>query len=324
MTFIRTLIAAAVGTAVLASPLAAVAADAYPTKPIRLVVPFGPGGGTDIVGRLVAPYLSAKLGQQVIVENRAGAGGAIGSNMVAKGAPDGYTILFTDTARTIGPYMQKDLAFDISKDLEPLGLIAGTPLLLLANPNIPVKSFTDLITYAKANPGKLNYGSSGNGTPQHFAVELLKAASGIDITHVPYKGAAAVVTDAVGGQVDLASATPAPSAEFIRTERLRPLVVMEPKRLASLPNVPAAAEKYPDVVLSIWFGLMVASGTDPAIRKKLETAVNEVAANPEYIEKLRTAGFEPNSENAGQFKARIERELKLFGDVAKKAGIKPE
>ena len=300
------------------------ASDTYPSKPIRFVVPFGPGGGTDIVARLVAPYLSERLGQIVVVENRAGAGGAIGSNMVAKSAPDGYTLLFADSARTIGPYMQKDLPFDFAKDFSPIGLMALTPLLLLANPNAPVKSFDELITYAKANPGKLTYGSSGNGTPQHFAVELLKAAADIDLTHVPYKGAAAVVNDAVGGQISLASATYGPSAEFIKADRLRPLAVMEPKRLAALPNVPTAAEKYPDVIMSIWFGIVVPAGVDPAIRKRLETALAEVVANPEYTEKLRTAGFEKTTETSEQFRTRIDRELKVFGDVARKAGIKPE
>jgi tripartite-type tricarboxylate transporter receptor subunit TctC len=244
--------------------------------------------------------------------------------MVAKSAPDGYTLLFADSARTIGPYMQKDLPFDFAKDFSPIGLIALTPLLLLANPSAPVKSFDELITYAKANPGKLTYGSSGNGTPQHFAVELLKATAGIDLTHVPYKGAAAVVNDAVGGQINLASATYGPSAEFIKADRLRPLAVMEPKRLAALPNVPAAAEKYPDVVMSIWFGIVVPVGVEPAVRKRLETALAEVVANPEYTEKLRAAGFEKTTETSEQFRARIDRELKVFGDVAHKAGIKPE
>ncbi len=300
------------------------AAESYPTRPIRFVVPFGPGGGTDIVARLVAPYLSAELGQQVIVENRPGAGGVVGSNMVAKGPADGYTILFADSARTIAPSMQKDLPFDITKDLDPLGLIAGTPLLLLANPDAPVKTFDQLLSYAKANPGKLNYGSSGNGTPQHFAVELLKSASGINLVHVPYKGAAAVVADAVGGQIHLASATYAPSVEYIRSHRLIPLLVMEPTRLPALPDTPAAAERFPEVVMSIWFGIMVPPGLNPAIKTKLEGAVKKVTANPEYTQKLRAAGFELANESAEQMRARIQREVKLFADITRKAGIKPE
>lgn len=236
-------------------------ADTFPSRPIRFVVPFGPGGGTDIVARLIAPYLSAELGQQVVVENRPGAGGVIGSNMVAKGPADGYTILFADSARTIAPSMQKDLPFDIARDLDPIGLIGGTPLLLLAHPQAPVKTLDELVKYAKSNPGKLTYGSSGNGTPQHFAVELLKSAAGIDLVHVPYKGAAAVVADAVGGQINLASATYAPSAEYIRGNRLLPLTVMEPRRLPALPEVPAAAERYPEVIMSIWFGIMLPMGS---------------------------------------------------------------
>ncbi|MDX3905257.1 MAG: tripartite tricarboxylate transporter substrate binding protein [Pigmentiphaga sp.] len=299
-------------------------ADTFPSRAIRFVVPFGPGGGTDIVARLIAPYLSAQLGQQVVVENRPGAGGVIGSNMVAKGPADGYTILFADSARSIAPSMQKDLPFDITKDLDPIGLIAGTPLLLLAHPQAPVKTLDELIRYAKANPGKLTYGSSGNGTPQHFAVELLKSASGIDLVHVPYKGAAAVVADAVGGQINLAAATYAPSVEYIKSKRLIPLTVMEPKRLPALPEVPAAAEHYPEVVMSIWFGIMLPVGVDPAVRTKLVDAVKAVVANPEYAEKLRAAGFEPMRESAEEMKTRIAREVKLFGEVARKAGITPE
>jgi len=303
---------------------APVRADTFPSRPIRFVVPFGPGGGTDIVARLIAPYLSAELGQQVVVENRPGAGGVIGSNMVAKGPADGYTILFADSARTIAPSMQKDLPFDIARDLDPIGLIGGTPLLLLAHPQAPVKTLDELVKYAKANPGRLTYGSSGNGTPQHFAVELLKSAAGIELVHVPYKGAAAVVADAVGGQINLASATYAPSAEYIRSNRLLPLTVMEPRRLPALPEVPAAAERYPEVIMSIWFGIMLPMGVEPAVRARLAEAVGKVVANPEYADRLRAAGFEPMRETAPQMKARIEREVKLFGDVARKAGIKPE
>ncbi|WP_299452003.1 tripartite tricarboxylate transporter substrate binding protein [uncultured Pigmentiphaga sp.] len=320
----KTKVRAFLSAALLAVSSAAAHADTFPSRPIRFVVPFGPGGGTDIVARLVAPYLSAELGQQVIVENRPGAGGAIGSNMVAKGPADGYTILFAESARTIAPSMQKDLPFDITKDLEPIGMIAGTPLLLLAHPQAPVKTLDELISYAKANPGKLTYGSSGNGTPQHFAVELLKSAAGIDLVHVPYKGAAAVVSDAVGGQINLASATYAPSVEYIRSKRLVPLTVMEPKRLPALPDVPAAAERYPGVTISIWFGIMVPAGVEPDVRAKLENAVKKVVANPEYANKLKAAGFEATQETAAEMKARIEREVKLFGEVAKKAGIKPE
>jgi len=289
-------------------------ADTFPSRPIRFVVPFGPGGGTDIVARLIAPYLSAELGQQVVVENRPGAGGVIGSNMVAKGPADGYTILFADSARTIAPSMQKDLPFDIARDLDPIGLIGGTPLLLLAHPQAPVKTLDELVKYAKANPGKLTYGSSGNGTPQHFAVELLKSAAGIDMVHVPYKGAAAVVADAVGGQINLASATYAPSVEYIRSNRLLPLTVMEPRRLPALP----------EVVMSIWFGIMLPMGVEAAVRARLAEAVGKVVANTEYAGKLRAAGFEPMRETPPQMKARIEREVKLFGEVARKAGIKPE
>ena len=303
---------------------AAQAQDNYPTRPIRLIVPFNPGGGTDIVARLIAPYLSERLGQQVVVENRSGAGGAVGSAMVAKAPPDGYTILFADSARTIAPYMTKDLTFDFAKDFQPLGLIALTPLLLLANPQAPVKTLPELVAYAKAHPGQLTYGSSGTGTPQHFAVELLKGATGIDLTHVPYKGAAAVITDTVGGQVNLASATYPPSTEFIRDGRLRPLATMEPKRLSYLPDVPSASEFYPDVVMSIWFGLVAPAATDPAVVKKLEAAITATVDDPGYSAKLRAAGFDTTTENADQFRARIQRELKVFGDIARKAGIKPE
>ncbi|MES2282670.1 MAG: tripartite tricarboxylate transporter substrate binding protein [Pseudomonadota bacterium] len=320
----RRFITLGLATAAALCTLGAAAQDKFPSKPLRLVVPFAPGGGNDAVARMVGESLAAILGQPVIVENRPGAGGNIGTDFVAKAPADGYTILHGSNGLVVNPYLYKKLPFDVQKDLAPIGLIATSPLLILSNPKAPVTSLADLVQQLKDKKTKLSYASPGAGTPHHFAMELLASHTNADIVHVPYKGASPALTDVVGGQVPLLVSTPQSVADFVATGRLRMLATMEPVRMPEFKDVPAVAEAVPGFSVSIWHGLFVPANTPQPAVSILTAALAKALADPQLQKRLAGVGFTGRFGSAADLKGRMATELVTWKSVAEKAKIVPE
>ena len=295
----------------------------YPTRPVRLVVPFPAGGTTDIIARATAQKLSEAWGQQVIVDNRPGAGGNVGSELVAKSAPDGYTLLMgTVGTHAINPSLYAKMPYDHVKDFAPVILVAGVPNVLVVNPELPVKSVPELIAYAKANPGKLNFASSGNGTSIHLSGELFKAMTGVQMTHVPYKGSAPALTDLVGGQVQLMFDNLPSSLAFIKAGKLQALAVTSATRAAALPDVPTVADFVPGFEASSWFGILAPAGTPPAIIAKINGEVTKWLATPEAKDKLTAQGANAAGGSPQDFAKHIQAETAKWAKVVKDSGAK--
>jgi len=264
-------------------------AQQYPTRTIKLIVPYPPGGATDVIGRVIAQRLSTALGQQVIVDNRGGAGGNIGAEAVAKEKPDGYTLLMGAlTSHSIMATLEKDtIRYDLSKDLVPVAVVGLVPLVWVVTPTLPVKTLQELVDYAKANPGKLTYASSGAGAPQRMCAELFRLKIGADMIHVPYKGSGPAMTDLVGGQVLTMCETVPASLQLIKGGKLRALAVTTPQRISQLPDVPTAAEAgMPGIEVSSLFGVMAPAGTPPAIIARLNAELQKILATPEAQEQM--------------------------------------
>jgi len=313
----------AIVAAAVAAPFTfAQGAATYPAKPVRLVVPFPAGGTTDILARAVAQRLSEAWGRQVIVDNRPGAGGNIGSDLVAKAAPDGYTLLMgTVGTHAINPSLYKNMPYDHVKDFAPVILVAGVPNVLVVNPSLPVHSVTELIAYAKANPGKLNFASSGNGTSIHLSGELFKAMTGVEMTHVPYKGSAPALTDLIGGQVQLMFDNLPSSLPFIKAGKLRALAVTSGARAAALPDLPTLAESgLPGFEASSWFGVLAPAGTSRDIVAKLNGAIAGWLASPEAKEKLLAQGAIAAGGTPEDFARHIGAETAKWAKVVKASG----
>jgi len=306
----------------LAAPLASAQSATYPTKPIRLVVPFPPAGTTDILARAVAQKLSETWGQQVVVDNHPGAGGNIGSDIVAKASPDGYTLLMgTVGTHAINPSLYAKMPYDHVKDFAPVILVAGVPNVLVVNPSLPVKSVPELIAYGKANPGKLNFASSGNGTSIHLSGELFKTMTGIEMTHVPYKGSSPALTDLMGGQVQLMFDNLPSSLSFIKAGKLRALAVTSAERSATLPELPTLAESgLPGFEASSWFGILAPAGTPKAIVDKINGAVAAWLATPEAKEKLLSQGAISAGGSPDAFAKHIASETAKWAKVVKASG----
>ncbi|HVO90653.1 MAG TPA: tripartite tricarboxylate transporter substrate binding protein [Casimicrobiaceae bacterium] len=307
----------------LAAPLA-LAQTNYPTKPIRLVVPFPAAGTTDILARAAAQRLSEAFGQQVVVDNRPGAGGNIGTELVAKAAPDGYTLLMgTVGTHAINQSLYSKLPFDPVKDFQPVILVAGVPNVLEVNPALPVNSVQDLIAYAKANPGKLNFASSGNGTSIHLSGELFKTMTGVTMTHVPYKGSAPALTDLVGGQVQLMFDNLPSSLAFIKAGKLRAIAVTSTARASALPDVPTIAESgVPGFDASSWFGILAPAGTPHDVVVKINAEVAKWLATPEAKEKLASQGAIAFGGSPEDFAKHIATESAKWAKVVKESGAK--
>lgn len=313
-------IAAAAATAL--APFAAHAQAAYPTKPVTIVVPFAAGGTTDILARVIGQALNKELGQQVIVDNRAGAGGNIGAALAAKAPADGYT-LFMGTVGThaINQSLYKKLNFDPIKDFQPLTRVAMVPNLLVANPGKPYKTVKELIAYAKANPGKVNFGSSGSGSSIHLSGELFNSLAKVDMIHVPYKGSAPAVTDLVAGQIDIMFDNMPSAIQHVRSGRLKAIAVTTAKRSPELPDVPTIAEAgVPGYEATSWFGMFAPANTPAPVVAKLNAALVKVLANPETKKKLAEQGAEPYSEKPEQFAAFIAAETAKWSKVVKDSG----
>ena len=295
----------------------------YPTRPVRLVVPFPAGGTTDIIARATAQKLSEAWGQQVIVDNRPGAGGNVGSELVAKSAPDGYTLLMgTVGTHAINPSLYAKMPYDHVKDFVPVILVAGVPNVLVVNPELPVKSVPELIAYAKANPGKLNFASSGNGTSIHLSGELFKAMTGVQMTHVPYKGSAPALTDLVGGQVQLMFDNLPSSLAFIKAGKLRAIAVTSTARAAALPDVPTVGDFVPGFEASSWFGILAPAGTPPAIIAKINGEATKWLATPEAKDKLTAQGANVAGGSPQDFAKHIQAETAKWAKVVKDSGAK--
>ncbi len=297
--------------------------DTYPTKPIRLVVPFAPGGLSDILARIMAARLGESLGRPMVVDNRAGAGGNIGTELVAKAAPDGYTLLFCSPTLALSPSLYSKLGFDPVKDFAPVAQVAAATNLVVVNPSLNVRSFKELIDLAKAKPGALNYGSGGVGTTGQLAAELLKLNANINIVHVAYKGAGLAVTALLGNEVQVMFAPLPLVLPHVNSGKLLPLAVTSAERSRAVPNVPTIAEvAIPGFDVTSWFGVVAPAGTPRAVVNRLSTDAGKALQSAEVKEKMAGQGAEPFLRTADDFGNYIQVEVKKWAEVIKRAGIK--
>jgi tripartite-type tricarboxylate transporter receptor subunit TctC len=311
----------AVLTACLAM-FASAAQPAYPDKPIRLVVPFPAGGATDFMARSLAQKLGERVGQTVVVDNRGGAGGAVGAEAVATAPPDGYTLLFsTMGVLAINPSLYPKLRYDPAKDFAPVSLTHATSNMLVVHPSVPAKNVKELIAYAKANPGKLTFGSAGNGTSSHLSGELFKSMAGIDMTHVPYKGTGPALTDLLTGRISMMIDTVSVHVENVSAGKVRALGVTGAAGTASLPNVPTIAESgLPGYEVSIWLGVLAPAGTPADIVSRLNAEIGKVMSDPEMKAQLNKAGIEALHSTPAQFAATIKSDAAKWSKVVKASG----
>lgn len=299
------------------APLA-MAQDAWPNKPVRMVVPFAPGGSTDVIARMLGQKLSLMWGQPVVIENRAGAGGNVGADVVAKAAADGYTLLFASGSITINPQLYKRMPFDTRKDLVPITNAAQGPMLVVVPDASPAKTLKDLIAMAKAKPGSVNFGSAGVGSQVHMAAENFADAAGVDISHVPYKGEAPAYTDLIGGQIQMMVGNFAAASALLGPGRLRALAVTSPQRSPLLPDVPTAAESgLPGFENTGWFGLLAPTGTPADVLGKLHRDTQKVLAETETKARLYVQGMVPVGNASADFAKAMDREMLRWAEVVK-------
>ena len=299
------------------------AAQAYPVKPIRIIVPYAPGGGVDIVARAVAQELAKRITQSVIVENRTGAGGNIGSEVVARSTPDGYTLLMASPANTINPSLYTKMPYDPMRDLAPIALIASVPTVLLANRSLPVQNVKGLVALAKAQPGALTYGSGGSGTTEHLAGEMFKTLARIDLLHVPYKGGAQVLTDLLGGQIALMFVNQLFALPHVKADKVKALGVASGERSAALPQVPTFAEAgYTDFKVSVWWGVMGPAAMNKDVVTYLNREIVAALTTPEMKDRLQTMSAQPIGGTPEQFAAFFADETTRWARVVKASGAK--
>jgi len=318
-----TRLVARLAAALLVSLLAHAAfAQAWPTKSVKMIVPFAAGGATDVVARLLAQKLTEEWGQSVVVENRAGAGGNIGGDAVAKSPADGYTLLMASGAIVIaGPHMYKSLPYDPARDLVGITNVATGPQVIAVATDVPAKDLRELIAYARANPKKVNFGSAGIGAQTHLAAENFAHAAGIELTHVPYKGESAAITDLIGGQIQLVTANLSAALAFIRDGKIRALAVTSRERNPALPDVPAASEVLPGFESSGWFGLLAPTGTPKDIIDKVYRDSAKILTSEEFRGKLAQLGMVPVANTPAEFGAAIRRESARWERVIRERGI---
>jgi tripartite-type tricarboxylate transporter receptor subunit TctC len=301
-------------------------AQSYPSKPVRVIVQFPPGGTPDIYGRIMANELSKLWGQSVVVENRAGASGAIGTDVVVKSAPDGYTLLFAaDAAITVMPNLVKTVPYDPVKDLTPIVNVVQGPFTLLLHPSVPAKNLSELIALIRSQPGKYAYASSGSGSQQHLTVELVRTmAGGLDVLHVPYKGFGQALADVYAGQPQLIVSGVTASIDIVKSGKLRPMGVTGPKRVQAMPDVPAIAETLPGFDIRAWYGFMGPVGMPREVVRKINADARTVVNRPDFQERLVRDGIEPAVNTPEEFAAQIKRDLNAWGKIVKDSGAKVE
>jgi tripartite-type tricarboxylate transporter receptor subunit TctC len=299
---------------------------AFPVKPIRLIIPFAAGGVSDILGRAVAQRLTELYGQPVVPENRAGAGGAVGSEVVATAAPDGYTLLLSSISTiAIGPYLVKKLPYDTITGLTPVGIVGFSPNVLAINPALPFRTLAELLAFGKANPGKLTFGSAGVGSIGHLSGELLRVVTGADMVHVPYKTSAAAYPDVMAGNVSMVFDTLPAAINFIKAGKVRALAVLSPRRAPALPDVPTFAESgVPEATLSFWSGIHAPANLPAPILARLSEMLNKALASPELRDRMIDLGSDPAPVTPKEFAARVREDFERIGKVVKAAGIQPE
>jgi tripartite-type tricarboxylate transporter receptor subunit TctC len=312
-------LAAAVALAVFAG---SAAAQTYPVKPIKLVVPFAPGGPADVIGRIIGQQLNIILGQSLVVENRGGAGGTIGARLAAMAEPDGYTLMFANTSTlSINPAVYHHLDYDPAKAFAPVALVGTTSNIVVVNPALPVKSIAELIAYGKANPGKLSYSTPGVGTPPHMIGEMFKLRTGLDITHVPYKSGGSATQDVVAGQVQLTFENPAVALPLVRAGQIRALAVTSDVRNPRIPDVPTLSETIPDFVSVSFTGMVAPAGVPPAVIARLNAAINESLKAPAVQTTLAQLSVDVKPGTPEEFGAFLAREKEKWLAVAKAAKI---
>jgi tripartite-type tricarboxylate transporter receptor subunit TctC len=298
-------------------------AQSWPTKPIKLIVPYPPGGGTDVIARIVQEPLAKELGQQVIIDNRGGAGGSIGSALAAQSPSDGYTVLFTLSSHTINPAIYTKLPFDTEKDFSSVVTVASLPQILVANPNFPAKTVKEVIEMAKAKPGTISYASVGNGSPGHLAGAMMATDAGVDMTHIPYRGGGPAVTDVMAGQVPLLWVSIPAAAQFVKAGKLRALAVSTVKRSAVFPDVPTMVESgFKGFEVDSWYAMFVPAKTPQTIIDRLNKATVNVLAQPEVKERLLGQGAEAVGDSPAQLSGVVKKEIAKWKQVVKSANIK--
>ncbi len=302
------------------SPIAR--AQAYPTRPVRLIVPFGLAGATDITARLIGQWLSERLGQQFVIENRPGAGGNIGTEAVVRAAPDGYTLLYVTTANAVSATLFDKLNFNFIRDIAPVAPIVRFPYIMVVNPSVPAKTLPEFIAYAKANPGKINMASPGIGSTPHVNGELFKVMTGTNMVHIPYRSAAAVMTDLLSGQVQLYFGTTASSLEYVRAGKLRALAVTIERRLDALPDIPTVGDFVPGYEASNWYGIGAPRNTPVEVIEKLNKETNAGLADPKIKARIADLGGSVLTGSPADFGRLIADETEKWGKVVKFVGIK--
>jgi tripartite-type tricarboxylate transporter receptor subunit TctC len=314
----------AAGAAALPAVSRVARAQAYPTRPVRLIVPIAPGGATDILARLIGQWLSERLGQQFVIDNRPGGGSNIGTEAVVRAPPDGYTLLQVSAAHTINATLYQKLNFNFIRDIAPVASIVRLPLVMLVHPSVPAKTVSEFIAYAKANPGKVSMASSGIGTSLHMTGELFKAMAGVNMVHVPYRGGAPALTDLIGGQVQVMFIGPAATIDYSRSGKLRALAVTTAMRSEALPDVPTVSEFVPGYEASTWFGVGAPRATPAEIVDKLNNEINAGLADPKIKARLADLGGTVLPGTPADFGKLIADETEKWAKVIKSAGIKAE
>ena len=308
----------------IASAISFAQAQSYPQRAVRIVVASTPGSSPDVVARLLAQKLTERLGQQVVVENRAGVGGNLGAEAVARATPDGYTLLLAMSSHAIGMTLYRNLSYDLARDLAPIAAIASTPSLLVTHPQLPAKSVSALIALIKARPNELLLGSGGAGTPPHLCAEMFRAAAKLQFTHVPYKGITPALSDVAAGQLHFAFSSLPAVMSFVRSQRLRALGVTTLTRSKLAPEAPAIAETLPGFEALGWYGIAAPTGTPPAVIERVHAAVQASMTQADLVEQLRNQGAEPMNGTSAQFGAFMNSEIRKWGEVVRAVDLRAE
>ena len=304
---------------------AAGAQEAYPSRPVRFILPFPPGGGTDILGRLIAERLSANLGQPVVTENRGGAGGNVGAEAAAHSAPDGYTIVLVAPSLAISPSLYSKLNYDPVRDFAPVSLVATVPNVMITNPSVEANTLQEFIALARSSPGQMNFGSGGSGTSNHLAGELFNIVTGAKLVHVPYKGVNLAMQDVLSGRVQLVFIGIPAALPHIKTGRLRALAVVAPQRSPALPEVPTSAEAgLKDFEVTTWYGVLAPAGTPRPIVTRLNSELGKIMHTPDMKERLAGLATDPHTSTPEEFAAYLKQEIAKWGDVVRKANLKAD